>query len=255
MFEWLNEPHIWLLTGLFMAGILAFIVSTLAGGGGALILVPLLNATVGVNQTAVVLNLGTFIGRPARLLLFWSDINWRIVAYYAPAAIVGAWLGAYLFTSIKITWLQLLIGVFLISTLWQFRWGKKQRSFQMPVMAFIPLGFAVSVLGTLVGALGPVLNPFYLNAGLIKESMIATKTANSFLMGVAQLSGYAYFGALTGQSMSYGLALGAGAIIGNIIGKKLLQTISTTAFLRWVIAFMVISGAVLIYKGIEGVWF
>lgn len=255
MLEWINDPQIWLMAGLFLAGVLAFIISTLAGGGGALILVPLLNATVGVNQTAVVLNLGTFIGRPARLLLFWSDIDWRIVAYYAPSAIIGAWLGAYLFTTLKLTWLQLFIGVFLISTLFQFRWGKKQRSFQMPFMAFIPLGFAVSVLGTLVGALGPVLNPFYLNAGLMKESMVATKTANSFLMGIAQLSGYAYFGALTGQTMMYGLALGIGAIIGNIIGKKTLQKISTTAFLRWVIAFMVISGIMLIYQGAGSLWF
>jgi len=255
MLEWINDPQIWLMAGLFLAGDLAFIISTLAGGGGALILVPLLNATVGVNQTAVVLNLGTFIGRPARLLLFWSDIDWRIVAYYAPSAIIGAWLGAYLFTTLKLTWLQLFIGVFLISTLFQFRWGKKQRSFQMPFMAFIPLGFAVSVLGTLVGALGPVLNPFYLNAGLMKESMVATKTANSFLMGIAQLSGYAYFGALTGQTMMYGLALGIGAIIGNIIGKKTLQKISSTAFLRWVIAFMVISGIMLIYQGAGSLWF
>lgn len=255
MLEWINDPQIWLMAGLFLAGALAFIISTLAGGGGALILVPLLNATVGVNQTAVVLNLGTFIGRPARLLLFWSNINWRVVTYYAPPAIIGAWLGAYLFTSIELTWLQLVIGVFLISTVFQFRWGKKKQSFAMPLVAFMPLGLAVSILGTLVGALGPVLNPFYLNAGLMKESMVATKTANSFLMGFAQLSGYAYFGALTGQTMVYGLALGVGAIIGNIIGKRTLQKISTTTFLRWVIAFMVVSGFMLIYKGTQAIWF
>lgn len=249
MLEWINDAQFWLLAGLFFAGVLGFIISTLAGGGGALILVPLLNATVGVSQTAVVLNLGTFIGRPARLLLFWHDINWRIVVYYAPAAIVGSWLGAYLFSALQIGWLQIVIGLFLISTLFQFRWGKKKRSFSMPMSGFIPLGLGVALLGTLVGALGPVLNPFYLNAGLIKESMIATKTANSFLMGIAQLSGYAYFGALDFHTFILGLFLGAGAIVGNIIGKHALKNISTTAFLRWVIAFMVISGAVLIYQG------
>jgi len=254
MTAWFFDINVWLLFGLFFAGILAFIVSTLAGGGGALILVPLLHATVGANQTSVVLNLGTFIGRPTRLLLFWSDINWRIVVYYAPAAIIGAWLGAYLFTFIKLTWLQLFIGIFLISTLWQFRWGNKQRSFSMPPPAFIPLGFLVSILGTLVGALGPILNPFYLNAGLLKESMVATKTANSFLMGIAQLGGYAYFGLLTNETMAYGLALGGGAIIGNIIGKRTLQKISTTAFMQWVIALMVMSGIVLIYKGTNALW-
>ena len=251
MLDWFSDVSLWMLTGLFLAGILAFLMSTLAGGGGALVLVPVLNAVVGANQTAVVLNLGTFIGRPARLILFWHDVDWRIVRYYAPAAIIGSWLGAYLFATLNLSWLQILIGLFLVSTVFQFRWGKQQRSFIMPVFAFIPLGLVVSLLGTLVGALGPVLNPFYLNAGLMKESMVATKTANSFLMGLAQLSGYAYFGALNATTLVLGLALGIGAVGGNILGKYVLQKISTTAFLRWIIAFMVISGAVLIYQGIQ----
>ncbi len=74
-------------------------------------------------------------------------------------------------------------------------------------------------------------------------------------MGIAQISGYAYFGVLTTETMAYGLALGGGAIIGSVIGKKTLQKISTTAFLRWVIILMVISGVILIYKGANALWF
>mgnify|MGYP001802024647 CR=1 FL=1 len=92
------------------------------------------------------------------------------------------------------------------------------------------------------------MNPFYLNMGLLKEKMLATKTANSFLAGLAQLSSYAFLGALEGALWWYGLMIGIGAIIGNIIGKNLLQKMSDDLFRKLVLLIMMISGTVLIAK-------
>lgn len=231
---------------LFVAGAGAFLFSTVAGGGGALVLVPLLNGVLGPTHAAPVLNLGSFLGRPSRLILFWKEINWRIVLHYAPAAIIGAYLGAWLFGALRVAWLQIFVGIFLISTVWQYRFGKRARSFAVKRWYFTPLGLVVSVLGTLIGALGPVLNPFYLNLGVSKEEMIATKTANSFVMGLSQLGSYTFFGLLTGQYWIYGLVLGLGATIGNILGKRYLKKMSDVSFRRWVIGLMVVSGLILI---------
>lgn len=236
---------------LFLLGIVAFVFSTLAGGGGALLLVPLVSAFLGAQHTAPVVNLGNFLGRPSRLVLYWNHISWKICAYYALPAILGAWLGAWAFGSLRISILQLLIGVFLISTLFQYRFGKRERSFEMKASWFAPLGFLVSFLGTLVGAMGPVLNPFYLNAGLQKESLIATKTANSFFMGMAQLGGYSFFGLLREEYWGYGIILGLGAVLGNIIGKRLLGNISAEGFRILLLIFMVLSGFLLIYTALE----
>lgn len=232
---------------LFVLGIAAFIMSTISGGGGSLVLVPVLNWLLGVANTAPVLNLGTFIGRPSRLIIFWKHINWKVCLYYAPAAITGAWLGAWLFSNFKIEWLQIIVGLFLISTIWQYKFGKKGKSFKMQFWYFIPLGLLVSILGTLIGALGPVLNPFYLNLGLDKEDLIATKTANSFLMGLSQIGSYTFFGLLHDQLWIYGIALGLGATLGSIIGKKFLSNMKSRTFRKFVIALMVISGILLIY--------
>ncbi|MEX0811831.1 MAG: sulfite exporter TauE/SafE family protein [Chitinophagales bacterium] len=245
-----NELNYWLIVLLFLAGILAFVLSTISGGGGALVLIPILNRAIGVENTAPVLNLGTFIGRPARLFIFWNDINWRVCMYYAPSAIIGAYIGAFVFSSFKLEFLQIFIGIFLISTIFQYRFGKKSRTFTMHLWYFIPLGLIVSILGTITGALGPILNPFYLNLGLDKEKLIATKTANSFLMGIAQIGSYSFFGLLSESNWIYGISLGLGATAGNIIGKKFLSNISSITFRRLLIAFMVISGTILIYNQI-----
>ena len=145
-------------------------------------------------------------------------------------------------------WLQVVVGIFLISTVWQFRFGKKQKSFNMRLWYFIPLGLIVSILGTIIGALGPVLNPFYLNLGLDKEDLIATKTANSFLMGISQIGGYTFFGLLHTELWVYGIALGIGATLGNIFGKRFLTKMKSVTFRKWVIALMVISGAIMIFR-------
>lgn len=233
---------------LFLAGILAYTISTLSGGGGALMLLPIVGFYLSPSVVAPVVNLGNMIGRPVRLFLFWKDIQWKIVLYYVPSAIIGAIVGGLIFIKLKADWIQVLMGVFLISTVFQYRFGKKKHSFPMKVAYFIPLGFFITIVSTLFGATGAVLNPFYLNMGLIKEKMIATKTANSFIAGLAQLSSYAFLGVLEGQLWLWGIVIGLGATIGNIIGKKLLQNMSDDLFRKLVIFLMVVSGVVLIVK-------
>lgn len=244
----LSELEIAIVLPLFILGIGAFILSTVTGGGGALVLVPILNWIIGVGNTAPVLNLGILIGRPSRIIIFWKYIDWKICLYYVVPSIFGALLGAWLFYSAKADWLQIVVGLFLVSTVWQYRFGKKERSFKMKLWYFIPLGFMVSILGTIIGALGPILNPFYLNAGLDKESLISTKTASSFFMGLSQVGSYTYFGLLHDQLWIYGIALGLGASIGNIIGKRFLSRMKSITFRKLVIALMVISGLVLITR-------
>lgn len=245
--ELFQEP-IWMYIITFLAGVLAYIISTLSGGGGSLLLVPVINYLLGTKATPPVVNLGNLVGEPVRIILFWKNIEWRIVKYYLPSAVAGTILGAWIFSTIKLEWLQIIVGLFLISTIFQYRFGKKERSFKMKLGSFIPIGFFVEFLSTLIGAVGPVLNPFYLNYGLEKEKMIATKTVNSLFIGLVQISSYTALGSLKGNLWLYGIMLGLGASLGNWIGKRFLKKISSKAFRKWVVAMMVISGVFMIIK-------
>ena len=91
---------------LFLAGILAYIISTLSGGGGALMLLPIVGFYLSPSIVAPVVNLGNMIGRPVRLFLFWKNIQWKIVIYYVPSAIIGAIVGALIFVELKADWIQ-----------------------------------------------------------------------------------------------------------------------------------------------------
>ncbi|WP_339701573.1 sulfite exporter TauE/SafE family protein [uncultured Marixanthomonas sp.] len=249
--ELINSLSPYLLVGLFFLGATAFTLSTISGGGGALMQIPILNFLIGTSQTAPVINLGTFISRPTRIIIFWKHIVWKVFWYYVPSAMIGAVLAAWLFAEVKIYWVQIIVGLFLVSTFFQYRFGKKERSFNVKLWYFVPLGFFISIIGTLTGGMGPILNPFLLNAGIEKESLVGTKAAQSFFLGIAQIGSYAFFGLLTDELWVYGIAMGLGAIVGNLIGKWLLQRMSKLAFRKWVIAIMVISGIVLIIGAIS----
>ncbi len=241
---------LWILSIYFFAGLVVFTLTTLTAGGGGLILVPVVNYIAGSGIAAPILNTGNLIGRPIRLILYWKHIDWKATIYYVPAALIGALVGALIFSSLKISWLQIFIGLFLVSTIWQFRWGKKKKSFRMKYPWLFPLGLLISILGTIVGGLGPVLNPFYLNLGISKESLIATKTANSFFMGLAQIGSYAWFGLMSGEIIYPAIALGLGISVGSYLGKALLKRLSDQSFRKWAIAFMVISGLLMIAQGV-----
>lgn len=249
MQQLLDEPY-WVYAVIFFAGLVAYVISTLSGGGGSLLLVPVISFFIGGKTTAPVLGLGNLMGEPIRLFLFWKYIEWRVVKYYLPAAIAGAAVGALIFANIKLEWLQIIVGLFLISTIFQYRFGKKERSFKMKLGWFIPLGFVVALFSSVVGATGPVLNSFYLNIGLEKEKMIATKTFKAFFAGLVQVSSYTALGTLKGNLWTYGIILGLGASAGNWIGKTCLKKLSGTLFRKLVIGVMAISGVIMIIKQI-----
>ncbi len=229
------------------AGFVAWTVSTVAGGGGALILVPVVGFLIGAAAVAPVVTLATMLAEPARIYLFRRSIDWQIVRWYLPGAAVGAFAGAWLFAEIAAEWLQIVLGLFLLSTIWQYRLGERRKSFPVKLWYFLPVGLGVSFVSGLIGTMGPVLNPLYLNYGAVKERMIATKSLNSFVMHIVKVSTYAAFGALTGRLFLYGVAAGAGAMSANWLGKRLLAGMSDRRFRQLVIAVMAVSGAIMIW--------
>lgn len=236
--------YVWLA----LAAAAAWIISTLAGGGGALLLVPVIQLLIGPKATAPIITIILLMNQPARALIMRDQINWRIVAWFLPAAIAGAIAGSWVFASVQAHWLQLVVGLFLVSTIVQYRFGQAQSTFPVKTWYFLPAGFGFSFLSGLIGSTGPILNPLYLNMKLKKEEMVATKSAAAVGTNIVKIVTYFILGAITWQYLWYGLVAGAAALATNWIARRWLQQLSGKVFRLLVIAIMVLSGLMMIWR-------
>ena len=59
---------------------------------------------------------------------------------------------------------------------------------------FLPVSFATGLTSAVVGASGLLANPFYLNYGLMKEAMLATRAVNSLVIQLVKIAAYTGFG-------------------------------------------------------------
>ena len=233
---------------LTVASFVGWFVSTLAGGGSSLILLPLIGILLGTAAVAPVITTGMLLGNAQRVVLYWPNICWQITGWYLPGAIFGATLGAFIFTKTEITWLNLLLALFLIASVIGYGFGDKTKSFSVRTWYFLPGGFFYAFLSGLIGSAGPLLTSFYLNYGLKKEELIATKATNILFVHIIKIIAYSLFGTWNLSYFIYGIVIGIAAFPGNWLGQIALQKISESRFRQFVIAFIALSGILMLWE-------
>ena len=233
---------------LLLAGFVSWTISTLSGGGGSIFLIAFLGSIMRIETAAPIASVASLMASPARIALSWRRIDWRLIAWYLPGAIAGAVFGAWSLTRLDERWVTPLVALFLVSTAWQFRLGARPRSFRMRLPWFVPVSFTVAFISGLIGASALVANPFYLNYGLVKERMLATRAVNSLAIQLAKLATYASFGTLGGETAWRGLAAGVGAVLAIVVVTPWLHRLSEAHFRRLAIIVMVGGGFALLWQ-------
>jgi uncharacterized protein len=234
-----------------LGAFIIFILSTLTGGGASLLLMPLVALIVGVKAVAPVMAISIGMSSTSKVFFFWKDIDWKLFIWLFPSTIVGSILGARMFASVSSDFLQLLIALLLLSTI--FQWNKKDHKagFKIKAWHFAPMGLIVAFLSGLIGGVGPLMNSAYLNYGISKESLLGTRSANAIILHVTKIISYAYYGYVTGEVLKFGLLIGISSMIAVYFGKVILAKISDLFFRKIVVASMVLSGALMLWKNKE----
>jgi uncharacterized membrane protein YfcA len=93
-----------------------------------------------------------------------------------------------------------------------------------------PAEAIVGFLSGLIGATGPLMNTYYLNAGITKERLEDRR-----------------------QLALFGLAAGAGALASNLIARRLISKMPEKVFRGLVVAVMAVSGNAMIWQQ-RNVW-
>ena len=234
--------------GLFAAGFVSWVISTLAAGGGSILMVAAASTLLGGHAIAPVVTVTSLTAAPARIGLFWGHIDWQVVRWYLPGATAGAILGGWIFTLLSAHVVQVFVGLFLVSTAWQYRLGNRARSFRMRLHGFPPVSFVSGTISAIVGASGLLANPFYLNYGMVKERMVATRAVNSLVIQLAKIGTYASLGALDWSLVRHGLFAGAGAVLAIWVSRPWLHRLDPRLFRRLAVLIMLIGGLLVLWQ-------
>jgi uncharacterized membrane protein YfcA len=205
----------------------------------------------------------------SRVLAYLKSVEWKIFGHYLVGALPGFALGFFIFRELwkdldlYDPFIKVVIGAYILMVTYR---KKKKVSKEVPFSRFAILGLYSAPVSLLVGATGPILAPYFIRDDLKKETIVATKAlcqSSVHLLKVIIFYFLFTMGAGEGEVNKYEdlmkpgvtlLCLLLAAVIGTVIGKKLMPKVSEAAFRKFYVVVLLIAGyKILIVDGIWGV--
>jgi uncharacterized membrane protein YfcA len=239
--------EIFLLACLFVAA--AAIVSGLAGFGMGIVAIPpllLLYDPATVIALIKVITLGTTWVVIAHA---WRDISWRRIGWLTPPALAGLFLGGWLLKTLDPAVIKAIAGiiVFLLAAL-LLTWrpvALRERRWMAPAV-----GFLSGVGSTSTGMSGPPLVLFLTVTAVDKLTFRATAAVFFVLTDLVGLPALVSQGAVRADDLRLALALAPVALLGRVIGIRLVPLVSPVAFRRATLGLLLLTGSVSIVTGL-----
>jgi uncharacterized membrane protein YfcA len=155
-----------------------------------------------------------------------------ILTRYAALLVPGGILGLLLLKRLPPDLVRALIGVFVLVATWApaaLLLGTHPERAERG-RRFLALGAVAGVLNVTLGAIGPLIAPFFLNLGLTRQAIVGTKAAcqmagHLMKIVVFGVAGFAFAAWLTPLAL-----LCAAVVVGTWLGTQLLERVSERAF-------------------------
>jgi len=204
--------------------------TAVTGSGGGTILIAILLQFMPPAAAIPVHGVVQLASNAWRTWLFRRHMAWHLIWRFALLVPAGIAVGLWLFQGMSPQTVQILIGCFILVTLFT-RQIRRFRERELPLWAFIPMGFFVGVLNMIVGVVAPVIGVLIIRKELTKDYYVGTLGFFAVLSNFFKLVGFM----LAGFSvLEYGpamLAMIPAVLIGTSIGKVLLGRLSERVFM------------------------
>jgi hypothetical protein len=101
-----------------------------------------------------------------------------------------------------------------------------------PVAAILPAGFLVGVVAATAGGAAVLVGPLLMAAGLQGSRYVATVAACGVAMHIGRSTAYGASGLVTGTTLLYSVVLTATLMAGNLLGRRLRQSMQEATATR-----------------------
>lgn len=235
---------------LFVLVTLGAFISSLTGlGGGTLILAGLL--LVFPASLAIPLHSFTQLtSNGLRTGLFFKEVHWRVVGSYALLMVPAAWFGAKLFNHVNPDWLNITVGLFILISVLPIRMKPKG---EPRLKTFMILGGLSGFLGVFVGAVGPLVMPFFNRLKIERQGMLSTKSAGQTLLQLSKIIAFSGAGGVDFlQLKDHILILVLASLVGVGLSIPVSRKISDAKFDLILNVLLGLIAIKILYKGITG---
>lgn len=232
----------------------------LLGGGGSIMTVPVLVYGLSypmkeaVPMSLVVVGVTSLFGAAGHHRR--GNVRWDAVLSFGPAAIAGAFAGARLAHFVSGRAQLIIFGCLMLAAavsmyfgpaLWQGSSAPEPAPAKRPFPVISTLGFVVGVLTGLVGIGGGFLYvpALVLLGGLAMKEAVGTSLVLIILSCLTGLAGYLGTIALDWRVTGLFTSL---AIVGAVIGSRLVKSVSQTALRRGFAGLLVVMGLLVLLK-------
>ena len=215
-----------LFLGLSLASFATAFIGVFTGTAGGLILLGIMALVMppaSVIPVHTVVQLGSGV---TRTMIMWRYVMRSTLLPFSVGAALGAAAGAKIFVSLPVSYLQGILGLFILVVTWLPRLGQigAERG------RFAALGFVATFAGVFVSATGTIVAPFVASASPDRRNHAATLGALMTLVHIAKIGAFGFIGFAVSNYIPLMAAMIASGAIGNWLGEEALNRISEGRF-------------------------
>jgi hypothetical protein len=232
---------------LFVASFAAAAVSGAAGFGGALLLLPLLVATVGVTHAVPLLTIAQIIGNLSRAGFGFLQIRWKPVGLFLLGAVPLSIMGALSFVQLPKELVTRAVGAaILVFVALKYFGVLKIKGGRALLVAG---GAVVGFLSGLVGSAGPLGAAVFLSLGLPPIAYIASEATTALAMHGVKTVVYQRYIALDRDFCFLAALMGVAMILGTWSAKRVIERMPRETFQRLVAVLLVVIAGYMVVHG------
>ncbi len=237
----------------FFVAFLAEIIGTMAGFGSSTILMPFALFIFDFRTTLTLVAFFHLSGSAGRIIFFHKSINTRLLVLFGIPGVIFTFIGAILVRYISSEFLELFLGVFLLSYVF-ISFLNPEFSIEANRLNSTAGGILSGFISGIIGTGGIIKSAFLTSFKLEKSVYIATAASISFIIDIIRISIYLSEGYLSSQYYIYIPVLFTIALIGSFIGKNLVSMVSEKRFRVFVLVIIALMSLKFIFDGISKVF-
>src|SRR3989338_3473031 len=233
----------------FLTALFAEVIGTIAGFGSSTILLPLALFYFDFTTALALVAFFHLFGNLSRVGLFKGGLDKNTIIKFGIPSVIFSIIGALVVSYISQDLLKGILGVFLLVYSLIFLWKDTIRIKENFFSTFLG-GSLSGFLAGLIGTGGALRGAFLTSFNLPKEKYIATSAFIAIVVDATRIPAYLKEGFLQGSSSWYLLPLFPIAVVGSLLGKRIVEKVPQKSFKKVVLVAILFISIQLIFTGL-----